>query len=282
MNALVRVLSALALWGTMLLTQAQVAVPPLSSQIVDLTGTLSRDQVLELEQMLRTFESRKGSQVAVLMVPSTAPETIEQYGLRVAEQWKLGRNKADDGALLLIAKQDRTMRIEVGYGLEGALNDAVSKRIIAELITPRFQQGDFYGGIRAGVESMISVIDGEALPAPARRSARAEGDLGRVLPVLFVLVIFAGGMLRALLGRVPGALLTGAGTAYVAWALAGVLSVAVFAGFMAMLFVMFGGGRGGFWGGYGQHGRGGYGGFGGGGFGGGGGRFGGGGASGRW
>ncbi|HEY0589698.1 MAG TPA: YgcG family protein [Pseudoduganella sp.] len=277
MKALARCLSAGMLWGAMLLAQAQLAVPPLNSPVIDLTATLSRDQIAELAQLLSSFESKKGSQIVVLLVPTTAPETIEQYALRVAEQWKPGRKKIDDGALLLVAKQDRTMRIEVGYGLEGALNDASSKRIIAEVITPRFKEGDFYGGVRAGVDSMMRVIDGEALPAPPGRGGQAEGDLGRLLPVLFVLVIFAGSLLRAILGRVAGALVTGAGAALVAWALAGALSVAVLAGILAMLFTMFGGGMSRHWGGYGHHGYGGHG-----GFGGGGGRFGGGGASGRW
>jgi uncharacterized protein len=269
-----RCLSALMLWGAMLLAQGQLAVPPLNSPVIDLTATLSPDQTAELAQLLRSFESKKGSQIVVLMVATTAPETIEQYALRVAEQWQPGRKTIDDGALLLVAKQDRTLRIEVGYGLEGALNDATSKRIIAEVITPRFKEGDFYGGVRAGVDSMMRVIDGEALPAPAGRAGQAEEDLGRLLPVLLVLVIFAGSLLRAIMGRVAGALVTGAGAALLAWSMAGALSVAVLAGILAMLFTMFGAGMRRHWGGYAPRGHGG--------FGGGGGRFGGGGASGRW
>ena len=124
------------------------------------------EQSAALEQTLQAFEARKGSQLAVLIVPTVAPEAIEQYALRVAEQWKFGRKKIDDGAILVVAKNDRALRIEVGYGLEGALNDATSKRIISEIITPRFQQGDFYGGITAGVDQMIRVVDGEPLPEP--------------------------------------------------------------------------------------------------------------------
>jgi uncharacterized membrane protein YgcG len=130
---------------------ADVAVPPLSGRVVDQTGTLSSADVASLTQTLKNLEARKGSQVAVLIVPTTAPETIEQFSIRVAEAWKIGRKKIDDGALLVIAKNDRKLRIEVGYGLEGALNDVTAQRIIDEVITPRFRNGDFAGGISAGV-----------------------------------------------------------------------------------------------------------------------------------
>src|SRR6202049_1053090 len=146
---------------------ADVAVPPLSGRVVDQTGTLSSGDVAPLTQTLRSLEARKGSQVAVLIVPTTAPETIEQYSIRVAEAWKIGRKKIDDGALVVVAKDDRKLRIEVGYGLEGALTHATAKRIIDEVITPKFRSGDFAGGISAGVDRIVGVIDGEPLPAPA-------------------------------------------------------------------------------------------------------------------
>ena len=141
-------------------------MPPLTGRVVDQTGTLSSGDVASLKQTLRDFEARKGSQIAVLIVPTTDGETIEQYSLRVAEAWKIGRKKIDDGAMLVVAKNDRQLRIEVGYGLEGALTDVTSKRIIDEDITPKFRSGDFAGGISAGVDRMIRVIDGEKLPAP--------------------------------------------------------------------------------------------------------------------
>ncbi len=147
---------------------ADVAVPPLSGRVVDQTGTLSGDDIARLTQTLRALELRKGSQVAVLIVPTTEPETIEQYSIRVAEAWKIGRKKIDDGALLVVAKNDRHLRIEVGYGLEGALTDVTTKRIIDEDITPKFKAGDFAGGVTAGVDRMIGVIDGEPLPAPVQ------------------------------------------------------------------------------------------------------------------
>ena len=262
---------------------AQVPVPPLGARVTDQTATLTDEQKSALEQTLRLFEARKGSQVAVLIVPSTAPETIEQYALRVAEQWKPGRKNVDDGALLVVAKDNQTLRIEVGYGLEGALTDAASKRVISEIIVPRFRQGDFYGGIAAGVDRILRVIDGEPLPKPeAGRPGRPRG-IGPFLPVMMILALVVGGMLHTVLGRFPGAIVTGGAVSIVAWMLAGAISVALISGVIAFLFTLLSGGMGGrglggggFGGGFGG------GGFGGGGFSGGGGGFGGGGASGRW
>lgn len=268
---------------------AQVPVPPLSGRVTDRTATLTDEQKSALEQTLRSFEARRGSQVAVLIVPTTAPETIEQYALRVAEQWKPGRKKVDDGALLVVAKDDRTLRIEVGYGLEGALTDAASKRIISEVIVPRFRQGDFYGGITAGVDRILRVIGGEPLPNPEESRPAGVRGIGSILPVLMILALVVGGVLQAVLGRFPGALITGGAVSVVAWMLAGAISVALIAGVIAFLFTLLGGGMGGRGlgaGGFrgGEFGGGGFGGggFGGGGFSGGGGGFGGGGASGRW
>ncbi len=254
-----------------------VAVPPLQARVTDLTGTFTAEQQSQLEQTLRAFEAQKGSQVAVLVVPTTRPEAIEQFGIRVAEQWKLGRKGIDDGALLLIAKDDREMRIEVGYGLEGALNDATSKRIISEIITPRFKEGDFYGGIKNGVDQMIRVIEGEPLPEPADKSVGAV-SFDQFIPIVFILAVVVGGVLRAILGRFPGAIVTGGVTALAAWLFVGSLLIAIFAAVITFFIVLSGGmGRGGGW-----SSGGGFGGGGGGGFGGGGGGFGGGGASGRW
>ncbi|MDO8178917.1 MAG: TPM domain-containing protein [Undibacterium sp.] len=268
---------ALTLSGSAL---AEVAVPPLSGHITDQTATLNAEQKGALELTLQSFESKKGSQIAVLIVPGTAPETIEQYSLRVAEQWKLGRKKIDDGAILVVAKNDRTLRIEVGYGLEGPLNDAISKRIISETITPRFTQGDFYGGISAGVDQIIRVVDGEALPAATPRPIAEFSRFEQYAPALFILAMVLGGVLRAVLGRFPGALVTGGAVAVIAWLFAGALSIALVAGIIALLITLLSGsarsigalGAGSGRGGFGS----------GGGFSGGGGGFGGGGASGRW
>lgn len=262
-----------------LVVHAQVAVPPLTGHVIDQTGTLTAEQKAALEQTLTAFEASKGSQLAVLMIPSTAPEAIEPYALRVAEQWKLGRKKIDDGAILVVAKGDRALRIEVGYGLEGALNDATSKRIISEVILPRFKQQDFYGGINAGVGQIIRVIEGEPLPEPGKQLAGSIGNVQQYVPLVFILALVVGGVLRAVLGRVAGALVTGGAVAVITWFFVGAVSIALLAGLMALFVTLLGGmGRHGLGGHYGGSGRGG---FGGGGFRGGGG-FGGGGASGRW
>lgn len=263
--------------------QDLVPVPPLQGRITDLTGTLTAQQTASLEQSLRAFEERKGTQIAVLIVSTTRPEAVEQFALRVVEQWKLGRRKVDDGALLLVAKNDRTVRVEVGYGIEGSLNDATAGRIIAETITPRFRQGDFYGGIAAGLDQIVRVLDGETLPPPARRG-KAPGDdgLGQIWPVLFIVALVLGGVLRHVLGRLPGALAVGGVLGVVAWFAIGTFAVVITAGLTGFFVTLLGigmGGHGGMYG-HGGHRGGGY--RGGGGFRGGGGGFGGGGASGRW
>jgi uncharacterized protein len=279
---------------------ADVAVPPLSGRVVDQTGTLSSGDIASLTQTLQSLEARKGSQVAVLIVPTTEPETIEQYSIRVAEAWKIGRKKIDDGALLVVAKNDRHLRIEVGYGLEGSLTDATTKRIIDEDITPKFKAGDFAGGITAGVNRMIRVIDGEQLPAPEPPHWQGPGSfsIDPFNPFLIIPVLLFGGLMRSTLGRLVGSAATGGLVTLVAWYLFGSLLAAVFAGVIASIFVMFSDsitspapgrrGRGGGWsgGGYGGSYSGGSGSSGSssdsGGFSGGGGSFGGGGASGSW
>ena len=277
MKAAWAVLLALLLCGA---AQAEVPVPPLSARVTDLTATLDAQQKQALESRLAAFEAKKGAQLAVLFIPTTQPETIEQFALRVAEAWKLGRKGVDDGALLLVAKDDRALRIEVGYGLEGALNDATAKRIIAEIITPFFKRGEFYAGIDAGTAAMMRVIDGEPLPPPQRAAASGSYDIESLLFIAFGLVVVVGGMLRALLGRFPAAMLMGGGLGLLAWLTVAPMLVALLVGLMAFVFVLLGGaGRG-----FGGHGGGGFGGGygGGGGFSGGVGGFGGGGASGRW
>jgi len=222
---------------------ADVAVPPLVGRVVDQTGTLSGGELDSLQQILRDFEARKGSQIAVLIVPTTAPETIEQYSLRVAEAWKIGRKRIDDGALLVVAKNDRKLRIEVGYGLEGALTDITSKRIIDEIITPRFRSGDFAGGISAGVNQMIRVIDGETLPAPPpqqRQSSTRSFDPGDLFnPFLIIPVLLFGGMIRSVLGRLVGSAVSGGLVALIAWFFFGSLVAAALSGVVASFFVMF-------------------------------------------
>lgn len=274
---------------------ADVAVPPLSGRVVDQTGTLSSGDIDSLTQTLKALESRKGSQVAVLIVPTTQPETIEQYSIRVAEAWKIGRKKIDDGALLVIAKNDRKLRIEVGYGLEGALNDVTAKRIIDEVITPKFRSGDFAGGISAGIDRIVGVIDGEPLPAPEPPQSKSPNLVNYIDPLnpfVIIAVLAIAGVLRSALGRLFGSAATGGLVGFLAWLFVGSIAAsAIVAGiafvfaFVADLIPLSGGGS--------RGGRGWSGGSSGssdwsssssdsGGFSGGGGSFGGGGASGSW
>src|SRR5450631_1497899 len=274
---------------------ADVAVPPLSGRVVDQTGTLSSSDIASLTQVLRDLETRKGSQVAVLIVPTTEPESIEQYSIRVAEAWKIGRKKIDDGALLLVAKNDRKLRIEVGYGLEGALNDATAKRIIDETITPRFRSGDFAGGISAGVDRIIRVIDGEKLPAPVSAPPQPMSfpGISDVNPGFALFgTIFLAGILRTILGRLLGAAATGGVVGVMAWFVAGSLAGSLFAGIIVFIVALIvdlsspqGSSSGGGWSGGSGSSAGSWGGSSSsdsGGFSGGGGSFGGGGASGSW
>jgi len=272
--------------------QAEVAIPPLKQRVTDLTSTLDATQIQTLESKLAAFEKAKGSQIAVLVLPTTQPEVIEQFAIRVVEVWKLGRKGVDDGVLLLIAKDDRKLRIEVGYGLEGALNDATAKRIVAEVISPLFKQGDFYGGIDAGVTSIIKVIDGEPLPPPTSQTdsqsfGSGTDSLGNLLGIGFVIFMMGNIILRQMLGRLPSGLLVGGAIGAIAWFMLLSLGIAVVVGVIAFIFsLMFGSNVGGSglpvgWGGGGG---GGWGSSGGSDSwsGGGGGGFGGGGASGDW
>lgn len=266
--------------------QDLVPVPALKARVTDLTASFTPDQAGRLEQKLAGFEARKGSQIAVLIVPTTRPETIEQYSIRVAEQWKLGRKGVDDGALLLVAKDDRALRIEVGYGLEGVLPDVVAKRIIEDIIVPRFKSGDFYAGIDTGVDAMIKVVEGEPLPPPQtqwRGPGNVNGGNLHSLFIIGIILVFGlGGILRAAVGDLPAASVVGGVAGVIAWFLVGSGVIAGLAGLLAFAFTLMRGTSGTGRGGYGGWGGGGFGGGGGGGFGGGGGGFGGGGASGRW
>jgi uncharacterized protein len=253
--------------------------------VTDLTGTLSASERQVLEAKLADWEARTTDQLAVLIVPTTKPETIEGYSIRVAEAWKIGQKGKDNGAILLIAKDDKQIRIEVGYGLEGVLTDLTSHRIITETIAPLFSKGQFAAGINAGVDRIIGVVgEGKPLPAaePRRRPSTHGFDIGTIALILLVAVPAIGAILRSILGNVGGSV-AGAGiVGGAAWLFAGSLLIAGIAAIVAFVVIIFVGGRGGpgMWipGGFGGGGFGG----GGGGFSGGGGGFGGGGASGGW
>jgi uncharacterized protein len=273
-------------------------VPPLTARVTDLTGTLTADQQSALEQKLAAFEAAKGSQLAVLIVSTTRPEDIAQYSIRVVDQWKLGRGavggkKVDDGALLLVAKDDHRMRIEVGYGLEGVLTDAMANRIISETIAPAFREGNYYEGIDAGLDQMMKLIQGEPLPPPEHAWQGGQHHSGgSILPELLFAVLIGSVVLRAIFGRTFGSILTGIGAGALVWIAGYALGLALVAAIVGTLITMLmglprgsgwssyprSGGYGGGWGGFGGGGFGG----GGGGFSGGGGGFGGGGSSGSW
>ena len=280
----------LAAFSTLAATGDFADIPALKKRVTDTTATLSAAEEARIDAVLRAFEQKKGSQIAVLIVATTQPEAIEQYSLRVAEAWKIGRKGVGDGAIFLVAKNDRKLRIEVGYGLEGVLPDATAKRIIAETVSPRFRAGDFAGGIQAGVEKMAAVVDGEALPPPEKKriaTSRSANFMSDFLPFAVIAAIVVGGVLRALLGKFVGASLTGGVAGLAAFFIFGALTTAIVSGIVIfILILLFGGGigrgGGGGWTSGGGWSSGGGGSSDGGGFSGGGGDFGGGGASGDW
>lgn len=287
MKAALLTLALLLGAATAPIASAQVPLPPFESLVQDLTGTLTAGQQAALDEKLTAFQVRKGTQVALLILPTTQPEDIAQFGVRLAEAWKPGRKGVDDGAILIVAKDDRAMRIEVQYGLEGVLTDVTSSRILNDTIAPLFKQGDYFGGVNAGLDQMLKVIDGEPLPPPDQAWKRDAPSMP------WPLLIFGGitliGFLRPLIGRAPAAGVIGlGGGALVYWITSRVVEALGAGAILFVLGLLFGFGGMGRGGGrvFRDIGRGGFGGRGGGfggGFGGGlGGRGGGGGASGRW
>ncbi len=280
-------------------------VPPLRARVNDLAGMLSPEAAQALEQRLADFEQETGHQIAVLTIPSLEGDAIEDFGIRVAEAWKIGKKGFDNGAILLIVQKERKLRIEVGYGLEGVLPDAVASRIIREVIVPRFRDGDFSGGIVAGVNAVMQVTKGEPLPESARTVNRSRssqgGSLVNVLMITAMLALFIGMTQRRLFGGIFGGSAAGLvaalgssagiglglGLALAVGAILGAVGSSLGPGSSANQWTGSSRYRRGGWGGGifpGGFGGGGFGGggFGGGGFGGGGGGFGGGGASGSW
>jgi uncharacterized protein len=279
--------------------QSRVAIPALDSPVVDTTGTLDAAQKQQLEQQALALQQRKGSQLQVLMVSTTQPETIEQYAQRVFDQWKLGRQGVDDGVLLLVAKDDRRVRIQPGYGLEGAIPDAIANRVIQEYLAPKFRTGDFGGGIVDGTAQLARLVEGEALPAPVSGNREDQEPVSSDgLFALFAAFVVAS-LVRGVFGKAPRLLrsaFTGGAAGGVALLLSSIIPLAAFAGILGVFYGLisissgryarhggWGGFGGGGWGGGGFGGGGGdFGGGGGGGWSGGGGMSGGGGASGSW
>lgn len=265
------------------LAYALEAISPLSSPVTDLTQTLSLDQQAALAQKLSAFAKEKGSQIAVLIVPTTQPEDIAQYSIRVAEAWKIGRDKQDDGVIVLVAKNDRKMRIEVGYGLEGAIPDLIAKRIVSEQMSPHFKQGDFIGGLNQATDTLMQLINGEHLAPPEQvKQNHSKQDFSTLFPLFMFGAIIFGAILKSVFGTVFGSAVNGGVLGGLAWVLGAGLMWAGLAGLAAFVFTLAMGGRGGS--GYPIGYGGGYGGGNSGGdvFSGGGGDFGGGGASGDW
>jgi uncharacterized protein len=281
------------------LAQQVAAIPPLTSPVVDTTATLSSEQKQQLEQQALALQQRKGSHLQVLVVASSQPENIEQYTQRVFDQWKLGRKGIDDAVILVVAKDDRRVRIQPGYGLEGVIPDAIANRIIQEYLAPKFRAGDYGGGIADATAQLVKLVDGEELPAPVSDNRDARGDGGGDWIFALVAAFIAASFLRGLLGRAPKgvrSVLTGGAAGGVAWLMSSLLPLAGIAGVIGLLYGLmsvsagryarhggwggFGGGGG--WGGGGFGGGGGGFGGGGGGWSGGGGMSGGGGASGSW
>lgn len=258
----------------------EVALPALTERVTDLTGTLSAEDRASLTASLAALEKDKGAQIAIVLLPTTQPETIEQFGIRLAEAWKIGRKGVDDGVIVIVAKDDRRMRIEVGYGLEGAIPDAIAKRIVAEQMAPRFREGDFAGGLRSTVAMLEKVIRGEPLPAPVGQTAPSGTDPGDALTFLLI-VFFMAGVIRSMFGLL-GSLAVSGVAGWLAWTLFTSLGLAGGAALLAFALSFIRLGRGGWQSGGGFPGGFGGGSSGGGGFSGGGGGFGGGGASGNW
>lgn len=286
-------------WGLLLtlsLAQAQLSIPALTAHVVDTTDTLDAGQLQQLERKLMSFEQSRGTQIVVLLVPTTQPEDIASYANRVANSWKIGRRDIGDGVLLIVAKNDRKVRIEVAKTLEGAIPDLAAKRIIDQAITPRFKQGNFMGGLDTAADQLMARISGEALPVPVGESSttKAGFDWTDLAIFMFAAVPVVAAVARSILGPRLGTLATGAAAGGIALFVTSSLLVAGLAALVATLFALFSNfarhagiapGRSGGWGAGGSHGGGFGGGFGGGGGGfssGGGGNFGGGGASGDW
>ncbi|MES2632037.1 MAG: TPM domain-containing protein [Pseudomonadota bacterium] len=282
--------------------QNVLPVPALTAHVIDQTNTLDAIQRQGLEDQLTALETAKGAQVAILVVATTQPEDITSYANRISNAWKIGRKGVGDGLLVVVAKDDRKIRIEVAKTLEGAIPDLAARRIIDEAITPEFKKGDYAAGLRAGVAQITSLINGEALP-PVKQADKspAGGAFGfdwmDLAIFLFIAVPVVGGVLKGILGRKLGSLATGAGVGTIALFITSSIAIAAVAAFVALVFALLSGGlggggsgrRGGFggpviWGGGGGGGSGGWssGGGGGGWSSGGGGDFGGGGASGDW
>ncbi|TFY98374.1 TPM domain-containing protein [Ramlibacter humi] len=246
MRRFIALLAATLLWVAGAWAQSVQPVPELTARVIDRTGTLDDIQRTGLEQKLQAFEQRKGTQIAMLLVATTQPEDIASYANRVANAWKIGRRQVGDGVLVVVAKNDRKVRIEVAKTLEGAIPDLAAKQVIDDAMTPRFRQGDFAGGLNAAADQLIARIDGEPLPAPAQRQQRntAGFDYFDLAIFLFFAVPIAGTVLRGIFGGKLGPLITGGGTGMLALFATSSAFIAAIAGFIGLVLALLSGGRG--------------------------------------
>ena len=242
-------LGAAFLWAGLAFAQNLQPIPALTAHVIDQTGTLDAIELKGLDDKLLAFEETKGTQIAILMVASSQPEDIASYANRVGNAWKIGRKGVGDGVLVVVAKDDRKVRIEVAKTLEGAIPDLAAKQIIDEAITPNFRKGDFAGGLRAAADQIIARVNGEALPAPKAAERSGGSGLGfdwmDLAIFLFFAVPIAGGALRAMLGRKLGSFLTGTGVGVIALLITSSIVIAGIAALVALLFTMLSGGIGG-------------------------------------
>lgn len=225
-------------FGWSLAVSAAISIPPLTGHIMDPSSILSNTERSTLEHTLQSFEQQKGRQFVVLVIPDSYSESVEQYALRVSDQWQLGYKKLENGVLIVVTQQNPALHIEVGYGLEGVLNHTVRQRISNEIMRPYLNQGDIKGGIIAGVEQMMRVMDGKPLGTSKTSMGNAESGFQPFFPVLILLVLAIGSALRSVLGRFSRAVTTGAVIGFLAWIFVGTFPVALISGLLAMLFML--------------------------------------------
>src|SRR5579859_2064693 len=237
-----RLLAAILACVAPFVAAQEIAVPKLTARVIDQTGTLSGAQRADLEARLAAFEKSRGSQVAVLVVPTTGGEAIEEFAGRVADTWQLGRKSVDDGVLFVVAKNDRKLRIHTGRGVQGTLTDALAKRIVSDIVAPRFRAGDFARGIDEGVDAIMKAIEGEDLPLPKAASSPGAAHAsfpGDFLVLAFFIVPFVALVLRGIFGRFFGAGITSGLTGVAAWLIVGSLGVGIVAALVAFFMTLF-------------------------------------------
>jgi uncharacterized protein len=231
----------LGLWQATACAQtALVPVPDYRAHVTDTARALADADRAALERQLANFETQRGTQIGVLIVPSTAPEDIADYSQRVADTWKLGRAGVGDGLLIVVAVQDRRVRIAPFKALEGAIPDVLAKRIIDQQMVPAFRRGDYAGGLRDALAQLQAHITGEALPEPApARPQIDEFDIVEAAMLLLVAVPLVTRVLRQMLGQRLGSLVGAAAAGLLVWQITGRIWMALLAGLMGFFVGLF-------------------------------------------